>query len=125
MKHVSHIRYLHQRYIPWWCTIKDLQESTILQPSNFSSSSAILQGRFRLSRFERFTYPPTPALVPLLRSPSSSCRHGCSSRGREIDPIGPGFTAAEGFGLRLSRISLKDFRRVDGGSGPPATTTTW
>lgn len=85
--------------------------------SNFSSSSTILQGRFRLSRFERFTYttyPPTPALVPLSRSPSS-CRHGCSSRGQGIDPIGLGFTTTEGFGLRLSRISLKDFRRVDEG----------
>lgn len=51
----------------------------------------------------------TCARFSLARS-SSSCRLGCSSRGR-IDPVGPGFTATEGFGLRLSRISLKDFRR--------------
>lgn len=52
----------------------------------------------------------TCARFSLARSPSSSCRLGCSSWGR-IDPVGPGFTATEGFGLRLSRISLKDFRR--------------
>jgi len=87
--------------------------------SNFSSSGTILQGRFRLSRFERFTYDVsthTCARSSLaFTSPSSSCRHGCSSRGQGIDPIGPGFTTTEGFGLQLSRISLKDFRRVDGG----------
>lgn len=55
--HEARIMYpLPSRYISWWRPIKDLQEpehSTTTQ-SNFSSSSAIL--RFRLSRFERFTY---------------------------------------------------------------------
>lgn len=101
MKYISCIRYL-QRYISQWCTIKDLQESTILP--QLPNPTSLAPARFFRVAFDYLvssdsptTYPLTPAFIPFSRSPSFSCRHGCSSRGREIDPIGPGSTAAEGF----------------------------
>lgn len=89
-----------------------VDHSTTAQPK--SNSSAILQGRSRLSRFERFTYVSRrirPHLCSFLsRAFTFFFLLGCSSWSR-IDPVGPGFTTTKGFGLRLSRISLKDFRR--------------
>lgn len=108
--------YLHKCYISWCYTIKDLQESTILRPPNptLTPAQSFRVALDYLVSSDSPTYHDvsahTCARFSLAYSPSSSYRIGCSSWSR-IDPVGPGFTTTKGFGLRLSRISLKDFRR--------------
>lgn len=88
--------------------------STTAQPNSLASVRSFRVALDYLVSSDSPTYHDvsahTCARFSLVRSPSSSYRLGCSSWGR-IDPVGSGFTATEGFGLWLSRISLKDFRR--------------
>lgn len=114
----------HRRCISRYCTIKDLQESTIpratLQPQRDPSgslSTISFRERFTHNVFT-YTCAPLPSSVHRLLFLSSRRLGRFVSRADRFG-LGYGFTAAEGFGLRLSRISLKDFRRVDRGSGPP------
>lgn len=108
------------------------RSSTTLPPSQpLLSAFAILQARSRLSRSERFTHHPRirrPHLRPrlsLARAPSSSCLLagiGCSSSRGRIDARSR-LCAARSFGLRLSRISLKDFEGEPTFPGPDVATT--